>query len=1099
MWVKIRKILKTIVALAALMCSGAVFSQSSVLSDGQWWQLKVESAGIYRVGISEIPALSGVPIASIGMYGGGGGQLSTSNSLTTTSDLRPIAIDVVDVAADGLFNGGDYILFFGEGADVWRYDEGDARWELRRHSYASANYYYLTTSARSPRRVPLVGVASADTVLDWYTAVTAVNNDLYNIFHTGQIWVGERFSTAVPSRSVTLSLPAQATDVRLRYALAYKGSLPGVFEISTTGFSTEHRMSGNLMYDEWLEALSGQRQSVTFAITFRAGESTAEGYLDYVEMSGRVPLRFTGGQVVARYSDGRGLEYVVGGGAPRVWEVTTAGAEREMTVDGGRWTDTLGGPRQYVLFDVAACPAPADVKPLANQDLHGSGQADYVIVCNEMFRQQAQRLASLHEVVDGVTTVVVSDREVYNEFSSGKQDPMAIRSFLRHLRQTHPEAPPRWLLLFGKATYDNRDLMGLRLPTVVTFETTASFDPEGGSYCSDDMLGYLEEHEYGSPSQSLDVGVGRLPAKNVGEAVHMVDKIEGYLTRRDLANGDGGDWRNYVALLADDADPSRSGDTSFVHSSEVTANRIKALFPAINIDRLYADAYRQQSGAIGSYYPDLNNALRQRMNYGCLLLNYVGHGSQKYIGTERYIEPSDLSAYTNVDRLPLMVTSTCSYGWHDIPDDLSGAEMSLLADGAAIGIISAARPISHNERFNTDLVLYALDHSNTIGDALRMARNRTAVPLCIGLSGDPALRLSVPQNRVVVTHIDNHEVREGVADTAKVLSQVTVSGEVRDADDNLIPDFDGTVFPIVFDRETEASTLANDNPGSEVRFFQQKSVLYKGSEVVSGGRFTYTFTVPRDVQYQYDYGKLSHYAVSGTDDATGSYGNILFGGLNEDVVISELRPDIRLFIGDTNFRNGGLASDTPTLIAMLADSVGINAFGSGLGHDITATLDGIPGTLVVLNDFYQPDHVNPRGGELRYTFSNLTPGLHTLTVKAWNIWGYSSTATVDFCVRPSDDPGISSLSVFPNPATEYAVFHCEASEPEAVKSALLQIYSSQGVLVQSFIPVAIGTSQVLGPVRWNLSSVAPGFYMARLIVTLDSGVTRQSTTKLIVR
>lgn len=1100
--INFKKYIELFLLVAAMLISSVAHGQSSVLAAGEWWQLKVESAGIYRVGVAEIPSLQGVAVGNIGIYGAGGDMLSNHNSVTSTDDLKPLAIDVVDANGNGLFDAADYVLFFGEGADVWRYDQYDARYELRRHAYASANYYYLTTSATAPLRVSTSPAAEADIIRNTYTAVAAINNDLTNIFHTGQQWMGEKFSSGITSRSFTLNFPAIASGIKLRYAMAVKSSMGSSFSISTTGLSRSHWFGSNV-YGSWLEAVPSQARTLSFDLRFSPGEGTAEGWLDFIEMTGQVPLTYSGGQTIVR-TEGAGPQvaaYQYGGSStPRVWDVTRAGSEREMSVASGRWSDSCSNARQYVLFDDYSAKTPAAIASLPNQDLHGGSQADFVIVCNPAFRSQADRLANLHAVMDGISVTVVTDRQVYNEFSSGKQDPMAIRAYLRHLRSSYPDAPPRWLLLFGKASYDPRDLLGLHLPSVVTYESPDSFDDDGNSYCSDDIMGYLDPSEFGSSSQTLDIGIGRLPARNSAEADAMVTKIEGYMTRRDIVEGTHrGDWRNYVTLLSDDADVGHPGDTSFAHSSEFTARKIKQQFPSINIDRLYADAFRQQSGAIGSYYPDLNNALRQRINYGSLILNYIGHGSQKYIGTERYIESADIYAYTNRDRLPVFVTSTCSYGWHDIPDDLCGAEMCLHADGAMVAVISASRPISHNQSFNTDLILSLLNPENTIGDALRIARNRTSVSLSIGLIGDPALHLSIPRNSVVVTHIDNHPVQPGVDDTATVLSSVTVSGEIHDADGALISDFDGTIYPIVFDRETEASTLANDNPGTELRFTQQKSVIYKGSEAVRQGRFQYSFVVPRDVQYQYDYGRLSHYAVSGSDDAAGSYSNLLFGGINEDVAISEVRPGIRLFIGDSSFRNGGITDPNPMLVAFLSDSVGINAFGAGLGHDITAVLDSIPGSLVVLNDFYQPDIDNPRGGIVRYSFSNLTPGLHTVTLKAWNIWGYSNSATVSFCVRPTTDPGVSSLTVSPNPASDHALFHYEVSSPEAVTSAILQIYSMQGALEQCFVPVAAPNSHVLGPVRWDLSGVAPGVYMARIIVSLENGETRQSTTKVIVR
>ena len=1096
-----------IITLVALLCSFHVTAQSgSVLTDGQWWRLTVLESGMYAVTATDIPSLLGTNINTIGIYGSDGTQISLYNGDVSTEGLQPVAIDVIDQNGNGIFETGDKVLFFGEGCDIWRYSSDDERWEMHRHPYSSANYYFISAAAPNPKHIELAtAITPSTTAITTYTAVSYHNNDLVNIYKSGQQWMGEKFTSAISQRTVTLSLPTSSCNIKLRYALANKSTTTGTFNVSTAGLSRTHPISSQQVYTTILEAIGGTASSLTFTINYAAGETAAEGYLDYIELSGHTALGYNGGQLLVRNDQnigyGNTATYIMSGNSiPNIWDVTHSGLERKMSLDGRQWTDSTMEPRTYILFNEESPLSPAAISSVGNQNLLGVEAAEYIVVTHPQLRQQAERIASLHAILDGMTTLVVSDREVYNEFSSGKQDPLAIRTFMRSMRQRHPDMPPRYLLLMGKATYDPRNLLGHDLTTVATFESEHSFDDDGLSFCSDDMLGYLDNAESGTITQSIDIGVGRLPARNLEEATHMVDKIEGYMMRRDLMDSTmRGDWRNFIALLADDADPSRTGDTLFAHSSEVVAQRIKASLPEINIERLYADAYRQQSGAIGSYYPDLNNALRQRMNYGCLLLNYIGHGSIKYIGTERYIEPSDVNSYTNIDRLPLFVTSTCSYGYHDMPDEQCGAEQFLTANGGAVAVISAARPISHTERFNSDLIMYSLDSANTIGDALRKAKNRTPVSMCIGLLGDPGTRLCRPQNSVVVTHIDNHEVSEGVNDTATVLSQVTVRGEIRGTDGQLLDDFYGTVYPIVFDRETESHTLANDNPGSELTFHQQKSILYKGASDVRGGQFEYTFTVPRDVAYQYDYAKLSHYAQSGNEDATGSYGRLMLGGLNEDVNICEVRPQIHLFMGDTTFRDGGITDETPTLIALLSDSAGINAFGSGLGHDITATLDGNAGSLIVLNDFYQTDLNDPRCGTVHYSLDNITPGRHTLTLKAWNIWGFSSTATISFLVHGADTACFSELSVWPNPATDAATFHYETNNMQDITSAELQIFSPQGALLQTIEPIINNDSYVVGPVKWNLDGISPGIYLARMLVTTADGERHQSTTKIIVR
>lgn len=1099
---------KIMTLLLALATWSAMAQTASVLSTGDWWRIEVEECGIYRLTTADVPVLEGAAVAGIGLYGGSGDMMPMYNRQASTADLQPVAIRIADHNGNGIFDAQDEILFYGEGPDVWRYVSGDQRWEYKSHAYAPINCYYLTTTAIQPLRIATASApATADTVISTYTAVAHIDNDLVSIIESGQLWMGEKFSNANPTRSFQLQLPGTPGGAtKIRYALASVSTATAGFTISTaSGFSTSHYITSSKVYSSHMDAVQQSSPAFTFNITYMPEENTAEGYLDYIELNGRVPLAYQGGQLVVRndqHSGGTATFSMSGAAGAEVWNVSRLNHAYAVAVDGsGRWTDSIGETSTYIVFDNSSTKSPSRVATVANQNLHGAEAAEYVVICHPMFLEQAQRLASLHAVVDGYSTLVVTDEQVYNEYSGGKQDPMALRALLRSLRERHPDRQPRFATLFGKANYDNRDRLGKNLPTVVIYETPNSFDSDGGSYCSDDMIGYLDANEHGTSSQSLDVAVGRMPALTVAEAEHMVDKVEHYLLRSDLENPDvRGDWRNYVALLSDDADPGKPGDTSFVHSSEQTATDIKHLYPTLNIDRLYADAYHQQSGSIGSFYPDLNNALDKRMNYGCLLINYIGHGSSAYIGTERFIELSNIERYSNTDRLPLFITSTCSIGRIDHPDTRCGSEAFLTAPAAAIAVVGAARPIPHIHKFNNDLILSALDGNNTIGEALQGAKNRTGVSMCIGLTGDPGLHLSVPQNTVAVTHVGEHAVESGVDDTATVLSQVTIRGEIHDPEGALISDFNGTIYPIVFDREVKTSTLANDNEGTQVAFAQQKNILYKGNEEVRNGKFEYSFIVPRDVAYQYAYGKLSHYAKSGSSDASGEYSKIMFGGLNEDVVIDEeLRPEIRLFIGDTNFRTGGMTDCNPTIVALLKDSVGINAVGSGIGHDITAVLDDNASGVLVLNDFYEADIQDSRCGTVRYALNGLEPGPHTLTLKAWNIYNMSNSASIGFTVYDSAEIAYSSLACYPNPASDHATFHFETNNGERIATAVLNIYNMCGQLVASFKPTCQPGGYVVGPVRWEVAAAAPGIYLATMMVTTDSGKTHRSSTKCVVR
>lgn len=1094
----------------------------SALQAGSWYRLTINETGIYAVGTAEVPALQGQSISAVAAYGQGGAMLPEANATARPDDLPELPSQVMDANGNGLFDAGDKLIFYAQGPDAWSYNGETGRFGRTRHAYANSNYVFLRTDAAAAHRVPRLtdSLTANQPDITTYTARAFHETDVKNTHKTGRIWVGERFSASTPQRTVTLTLPAapQGSTVEVDYAVAAISSANSRMAVSLSGTASGADFTSRNFYAQQHATFTATGSSLPFVLTYTYNESGAAGYLDYIDVCAELPLTFGGGQTDFRSSqqlaEGNVCRFVVANATTgmQVWDVTHCDSVAAMPLTLSGTTASFAAAtrevREYVAFDGSAFLTPAAVSSVDCQDLHGEAAPNMVIVAHPDYLAQARQLASLHAVHDGLTVLTVTPQQVFNEFSGGKQDPMAIREMMRMFRQRSlqdaTQASPRYLLLFGKASYDSRDLLQSGLTTVVTYVSRQSFSDESDSYSSDDLFGYLDNNESGRNYETLDLSIGRLPAKTSDEATLMVDKIARYMTRSDLSDaGQRGDWRNYVTLLADDADPSQNGDTIFVRSAENLAKLVAAAYPQYNYDKIFADAYKEQTGAVGSYYPDVNNALKQRLNKGTILINYIGHGSPQYVGTERYIELSDIDNYTNTDRLFFFVSSTCSYGHSDMTDAICGAEALMLAPAAAVGVISAGRPIAHVEKSNSDLCFYALSPGYAIGDALRTAKNNTAMPHCTQLLGDPALHLSLPQLSVAVTAINGTVVQEGKDDSAQVLSRVTVEGEIQDAAGVRQEDFHGTLFPIVFDRSAAATTLANDNEGSEVQFTLQNSVIYKGTATVSAGRFSYSFVVPRDVQYQYGYAKLSHYAkTSDGMDAAGQYNHLMLGGFDEEVSLVETRPAIRLYIGDSTFVSGGITGEDPYLYAILQDTIGINAAGCGLGHDITAVVDNNGNNTIVLNDFYEPDIRDASRGYIRYGLSDLAPGYHTLTLKAWNIYNYSATATIRFCVRSTDTTLLGNFRSYPNPATEQASLVLECNEPAAISSVAIDIYDMRGQQVAQLVPAVNAENNTIGPAVWNLrgpsgQQVPNGVYAARATVRCTNGDKLTAVTKII--
>ena len=94
-----------------------------------------------------------------------------------------------------------------------------------------------------------------------------------------------------------------------------------------------------------------------------------------------------------------------------------------------------------------------------------------------------------------------------------------------------------------------------------------------------------------------------------------------------------------------------------------------------NIEKIYFDSYPQTSFSGGQRYPDVENAINQRMNKGSLFINYVGHGGEVGWAHERVLKISDILQWNNKYNLPIFITATCEFTRFDDPARVSAGEL----------------------------------------------------------------------------------------------------------------------------------------------------------------------------------------------------------------------------------------------------------------------------------------------------------------------------------------------------------------------------------------------------------------------------------------
>ncbi|MFA7081525.1 MAG: type IX secretion system sortase PorU, partial [Bacteroidales bacterium] len=984
----------------------------------------------------------------------------------------------------------------------------------------------------------------ADTISNSSRDFFLSKQELVNIENSGRLWVGKQYSSnkteeypldlrnALVDQNNNLLKPAN-----IEYKFVAQSATNTTFlinynntDIDTMIFPGKQSETGVDVNDKiYRKNLISIKPANKTSITFSGGP-TSKGWLDYILVNYDKKLKYNYPSVL-KYSTTEflGLNLNVENIISNVtnenvlfWDVSNWTNPTQITgiynSTDKTYTVKLNSDsiKNIVVFHTNSNFN--TIKPIGkieNQNLHATEAVDYVIITHPLFIEEANRLALLHKEHNNISTKVVTTEQIYNEFSSGTPDYLAYKEFMRMLFNKYsPQGKrPQNVLLFGDGTFDNKNILKYNNNFILTYQLDNKIH-KFSTPC-DDYITYLSPNAQGiedvSQRDSMMIGVGRLPVNNLSQAKVLVDKSQRYLLKEDIINNQSiTDWRNTSILTADDVD--NGGDKDFVLFAENIYEQTKLYQPQINAVKIYSDAYKQYASSSGNTYPEASKAINHQMKKGCLIFNYVGHGSEDHLSSERLITISDMTSWKNYHSMPLMITSTCEFARFDLVDKPSAAENTLYnGNGGMIALISAARPIYANDSMNKRFHKYVLERlpdnqTRTFGEAFSATKNDNGSAMgydarSVLLLGDPALRISIAKYNVATLKINGIDP-ELETDTIKALSNVTIEGRIEDWDKNLIEDFNGYVQITLFDKSSKYFTLDNENNGAKIEFEQQKDMLHKGKAKVENGLFTHSFIVPKGIAYNYGYGKLSYYAYSDSSDASGYCNSFVVGGMDTTVIHEETRPIIRLFIGDSNFRSGGITNENPELYAIISDKIPINNVGSGLGHDITATLDNAANTFN-LNDYFVQSDTDPNKGYIQFPFNKLNEGEHTLTLKAWNILDSSQSATITFNVISKNKETYSNLKNYPNPFSHKTNFYLEHNQNDEITSAEIHIFNTTGMRVKTIKINNPSQGYTIGPIEWDGTSdggqkLQAGIYIYRMLINKENSKEYSKSQKLVI-
>ena len=298
-------------------------------------------------------------------------------------------------------------------------------------------------------------------------------------------------------------------------------------------------------------------------------------------------------------------------------------------------------------------------------------------------------------------------------------------------------------------------------------------------------------------------------------------------------------------------------------------------------------------------------------------------------------------------------------------------------------------------------------------------------------------------------------------------------------------------------------TLGNLSTAYIKNFQIQNSILYKGKATVTNGTFSFTFIVPKDINYQYGYGKISYYAFDGNEDAAGYFSEAIVGGTNNKACLDEIGPDISVYLNNKNFVSGGITDETPSLYAEIFDSNGINTTGNGIGHDISAVIDENTNKAIVLNSYYESDADTYQSGKITYPFSTLSEGNHTLTLKAWDVYNNSSSSTIDFVVVKNEKLAIEHVLNYPNPFTTRTQFFFEHNQTCESLEVQIQVFTVSGKLVKTLNKIVTTHGYRVDPIEWDGKddfgdNIGRRTYVYRVKVIDDEGNKVEKFEKLVI-
>ncbi len=1093
------------------------YAKNSVLSNGRWVRVAVKDNGVHKITHSELKKMGFQNPDSVRLFGYGGHMLPETVLGELPDDLQEVPF----------WREEGFMLFFANGVVDWEYE--NSRFVHKQNVYSDYACYFLTEGGVPLQFASTAIKEEAAAIITTTPDYTVIDEEKKSHCEYGRVLVDSYDYSS--GRTVSYKFPisgvANASGV-IDISFATNGSDSCNVAIAVGGETVGKLKVGQCLNGEVGKLVSGKfniknglADNITVKLTQNVSTGTLDGFLDYLRINYTRKLALRGSQTAFRGTETIPYATFVIDGCnanTKVWDVSTGmHSELKGTLSGNKYSVVApcSPHKELVAVDVkGSFPSVQVLGDVPNQNLHALGQTDMVIIVpsNGALLSPANRLASAHRDMDGLTVEVVTAQQVYNEFSSGTPDVTAYRRFMKMLydRAATSADAPKYLLMFGDSWYDNR----LRtFPNYKQDDLLLCYESENSvnaikSYVLEDYMGLLDDNEgVNHKEDKVDIGIGRIPTTSVTVANALVDKLIAY-----MKNEEAGAWQNVVTLLGDDGDES-----THMADAEGIATMMSEKYPSFIVDRIYWDDFVPEKGAVGLRYPLVTQAIKERLDKGALIVNYSGHGSPNTMSHELAWNAPDMAELKS-PCIPFWVTASCDIGPFDKGGDNVAESALFNSSGGAVGLLTTTRTVLqyYNAILNKEFMEMLLSPVNggeatAVGDALRMAKcnvigtgsDVSENKLQFVLLGDPALRLKLPEYRIRIDKVNG--VEAGSVQKASAGSVLTVEGCITTRDNVVAESFKGLLYTEMYDCAEEVNTRDNLGEGSFTYTAHNKK-LSAVMDSVRNGRFVVKVPVPMDISYADAEGLLNFFALDSalSSSAQGHFDNFIVGGTAADNFDDGSGPEIKVYLNTRSFINGDKVNSTPCLLVDLYDENGINTIGAGIGHDIVAIVDNDPRHTYNLNSVYSSVAGDYRRGTITFPLNSLEDGEHTLILRAWDLNNNSSVVKVYFTVESGLLPDISELKLVTMPVVggvpnSIIVVH---NRPQSEIEVTLELFSIHGQLMWKNVESVVCGGMEYG-CSWDAtaSGGAPlqtGVYVLKAYVKSDNGISKPKNLKMVV-